>query len=107
MTNFKNFDEFIEHLINHVNDGKDVYIFGWTMNDYYDYSFDVEEDSYEYYINSYINFDDLLSYLTIKLNKEDEYCIIFDKIINVIEEEDLTRLNNRIHIFKIENNENQ
>lgn len=99
MTNFKNFDEFRDHLINHINDGKDIYVFGWLLNEENNYEFFNEDDDYEYYVSDFINFEKLLSYLTVMINKNEEYCIVFDKIVNK-EEDDEIMLTNRIHIFR-------
>ena len=66
MEHFKKFDEFFNHLIDSINDGKDVYIFRYTLNTESDYQFIEEDGSYDYYVHYFTDFNLLqesLSYM--------------------------------------------
>jgi len=55
MKTFKNFNEFFISLIESIDRGKDVYVFGYALEDDTDYQLETENNIDSYYVHRYID----------------------------------------------------
>jgi hypothetical protein len=101
MKKIKTFDKFLENLFKSIESGKDVYVFGYTLEFDSDFQLlDENEDYDEYYTIFCLDFNRLQELLTITLNCDDEDYIIINDLYNETNEEGETTLVKRMHIFK-------
>lgn len=59
MKTFKNFDEFFRSLIESIDSGKDVYVFGYALEDNTDYQLKNENNIDNYYVHWCIDLKEL------------------------------------------------
>lgn len=100
MKHFKKFDEFFNHLIDSINDGKDVYVFGYTYDDKTDYQLINEDNSNDYYVQCYVDFHQLQETLSVYFVDERDLVITFDYINELDEEDNSIITYKRLYIFR-------
>ena len=86
MKHFKKFDEFFNHLIDSINEGKDVYVFGYTLNTESDYQFIEEDGSHDYYVHYFTNLNLLQESLSYKFVDETNLVMSLDYVHDTFED---------------------
>lgn len=101
MKKIKTFNDFLENLFNSIDSGKDVYVFGYTLESDSDFQLlDENEDCDEYYTIFCLDFNKLQNLLHIVLNCDGEDYIIVNDLYNENDGELDSTLIKRMHIFK-------
>lgn len=101
MKSLNTFDEFLKSLIDSIDSGKDVYVFGYTLEFESDYQLLDENEKYdEYYVIFCLDFNRLQELLTIAFNTDEEEYVIVNDLYGDTNEEGGTTLIKRMHIFK-------
>lgn len=101
MEKFKTFNDFLTSLTASIDTDKDVYVFGYSIDDESDYQLTEENNAYCYYVNFCLDFNKLQGVLHTIFNyeEEDESYIIVNDLFNDKTEDGFTQVK-RMHIFK-------
>lgn len=59
MTEFRTFQDFKDHLLTSIYTGKDIYVYNFNISDDSDYQFEKEDDILHYYVNHFIDINEL------------------------------------------------
>lgn len=100
LVTFETFEQFFDHLKEAIDTKKDVYVFGYRLDDYIpsDYQFLAEDDYLEYYISSFIDFD-LLQKRLAGIYSDFEYIhLVLDYVYDSFEDENIRY--KRLYIFR-------
>jgi len=96
---FKSFEQFFEHLNDDIDTKKDVYIFGYKLNNKSDYQLIIEDNYIGYYISSYIDFDLLQQSLASIYSDFEDIHIVLDYVYDDSFEDEIFRYK-RLSIFR-------
>lgn len=103
METFKTLEEFLKSLRVSIESGKDVYVFGYTLDEDSDYQLCEEEKAYCYYVMQCFDFSRLQYILHVMYNYgEDNYIIVNDFYNEEDEDGEGFTMIKRMHIFKTE-----
>lgn len=101
MKTFKTFDEFLKSVIASIENDKDVYVFGYTIDEESDYQLCEEEKDDYYYVTFCLDFNKLQELLHLMHNYvEDNYIIVNDFYNEENEDGEGFTMIKRMHIFK-------
>lgn len=98
METFKKFDNFFESLIKSIKSGKDVYVFGYTLDEETDYQLISENNIDNYYVHWFIDLKKLqeaLFFRFIKVGGNKNIHVSFD----YVHDEDVDVDYERLFIF--------